>query len=197
MPHKNCIDFNQADRGQLETSDCSTLTQWFGAKQHTNAIVVVVNVPHEQENQGQHVWGSGLRTVWHSVSNLGAAKTPPCSQWEVWAGSLHLALVTNTNFILPPPQPFLFRALTHYWLCSEKDGGFVHCWLHGAEGTISASSKPSIKSGLGAKQAQETLLNLLSQESLTARKDALMGTLHSQAKLPLESLPPLCQLIKP
>lgn len=75
--------------------------------------------------------------------------------------------------------------------------GFVHCWLHVAKGTISASSKPSIKSGLGAKQAQETLLNLLSQESLAARKDALMGTLHSQAKLPLESLPPLCQLIKP
>lgn len=54
MPHKNCIDFNQTDRGQLETSDCFTLTQCFGAKQNTNAITAVVNVPHEQEDQGQH-----------------------------------------------------------------------------------------------------------------------------------------------
>lgn len=88
-----------------------------------------------------------------------------------------------------------------HWLATDfavrNTVGFVHCWVHVSEGTISTSSKASIKSDLRAKQPWETLLNFLSQESLTARKDALMGTLHSQAKLPLESLPLLCQLIKP
>lgn len=64
MPHKNCIDFNQTDCWQTETPDCLTLTQCFEARENTNAIMGVVNVPHEQENQGQHYlhlvgWGSG------------------------------------------------------------------------------------------------------------------------------------------
>lgn len=66
-----------------------------------------------------------------------------------------------------------------------------------SEGTISTSSGASINPGLRAKRSQETLLNFLSEESLTARKDALTGTSRSQAEFPLVSPALLCQLIKP
>lgn len=122
--------------------------------------------------------------------------------WTGWQPTLGISQIvqwyskTQTLDLLP-----LKRFYSVHWLTNDsavrKTVGFAHCWVHMSVGTISTSSKASIEPGLRAKPSQETLLSFLSEESLTARKDALMGTLHSQAKLPLESLPLLCQLIKP
>lgn len=167
--------------------------------------MVVANVPREQENQGQHFlhlvgggWGEcdaqwvNLVLLRHLCEINGMYRLAACTwHFPSWA----VIDMTNTNFRPPPPQPFLFHA--HYWLCSEKGSGVCsllgsQVWRHHLN---SFQGLHKIRSE--TKQPQEILLNFLSQESLTARKDALMGTLYSQAKLPLESLPLLCQLIKP
>lgn len=134
MPHKSCIDFNQADCGQLETSDCFTLTRCFGANQNSNVILVVVNVPHEHENQGQHhLHGYLVGRGWGECDTQWVNFVLPRDLCEI-SGMYGLAAYTwhfpycavvwqTQTLDLLPPQPLLFHALTHYWRCSEKDSG--------------------------------------------------------------------------
>lgn len=159
MPHKNCIDFNQADCGQLETSDCFTLTQYFWADQDTNVIIFLANVPHEKENKGQYyshghlvgqAWGEGgpmrysdwvkLVLPRHLYETSGPYRLtaytwhfPYCAAiW--WAQTLALLPLNFFFFFFCKCHP-----LTHYWLCSEKDSGF--CALLGGSICLKAPSR--------------------------------------------------------
>lgn len=118
-----------------------------------------------------------------------------------WHFPFHAA-IWRAQTSLPPPQLLCFfwvphtdSLLTEQW---ERWWGLcIAGWAPMSEGTISTSSEASIKPGLRAKQSWETLPNSVSEESLSARKAAQPGTLHSQAKFPLVSPPLLCQLINP
>lgn len=95
--------------------------------------------------------GWGLRRVWCSVSKPCASETPLWNQWDVQAGSCtwHFPswLIWQTQILVLLPLNLFYSMLTADFAV-RKTVGFVPCWAHKSEGTISTASKASIKSGL-------------------------------------------------
>lgn len=149
MPHKNCIDFNQADCGQLETSDGFTLTQYFWVNQSTNAWQMSSSFwqmsPMSRKIKGsiihRDIWS--VRTeqgdpMWYLdwvnfvlLRHLYEISAPERLTAYTWHFPYHAAIwLAQTSALLS--LNFFFASATH-WVTTDyavrKIVGFVHCWV--------------------------------------------------------------------